>query len=254
MLFDSMHKGVIAYIIILILLVIFAYYLYQTSRPVSKPIHVVTTIKNTTITTTTTQTTTVNSSLTKVASCLSSSPVVAIPNGNFSSGTYADWVATGYGFGSAPLNLTWANEKGDYYGAPWSGFGNNTFAATTFQKGLAIQPGNLTSKPFEVVLPFLNFKIISPLNNLVYIEILKDNKPAIVAHFNTYAVPGNINAQSTFENASIFLGNLLCQNVSIRVVFVGTGLSTTQFIAVTGFYLSSKPVSAPNVTVNETVV
>jgi len=86
------------------------------------------------------------------------------------------------------------------------------------------------------------------------VEILKNQTPVIVAHFNTYAVPGNTNGQSTFENASIFLGDLLCQNVSVRIVFLETGSTTTNFVAVTGFYLSSKPVSAPNVLVNETVL
>ncbi|MGC8676538.1 MAG: hypothetical protein ACP5T3_03450 [Candidatus Micrarchaeia archaeon] len=212
-------------------------------------------VSNSTKTTTNTiSNTTSTTTISALASCISGLQEVAIPNGNFSTGTYADWNITGYGFSSEPLNLTNANKNGGYYGAPWSNYGNNTFAATTFQKGLAVQPGNLTSKPFLVTEPFLNFKIVSSQNNDIYVEILHNGKPAIVAHYNTYAAPGNPNPQTTFENASIPLSTLLCQNVSIRVVFVATGLSTTQYIAVTGFYLSKTPTYTPGIVVNQTLV
>ncbi len=109
-----MHKGVIAYVIILILLIVFAYYMYVSSKSAVKPTHVVTTIPLNTSSSSTTVTTTINSSLNKVAYCLSSRPIVQLPNGNFSTGTYEDWNVTEYGFSSAPLNLTWANKKGAY--------------------------------------------------------------------------------------------------------------------------------------------
>lgn len=250
-----MHKGVIAYLVLLIILIIAAYYFYTTSKAYVKP---ATTTTTTTIPSNRLANVSINMSknttspITVVASCLSSKPTMPIPNGNFSTGTYLDWYETGYGFGSAPLNLTSANEHGGYYGAPWNNFGNNTYAATTFQKGLAVQPGNLTSAPFEVTEPFLNFKIISSQDNNIYVEILEHNKPVIVVHYNTYAAPGNLNAQSTFENASIPLASLLCKNVSIRLVFVATGLSTTKYMAATGFYLSKTPVETPGIVVNET--
>ena len=159
---------------------------------------------------------------------MSNLPAVPVPNGNFSTGTFADWNVSGPGFGTAPLNLTQANKNAGYYSAPWSNFGNNTFAATTFEKGLAVQPGNITSAP-----------------------ILHDGKPAIVVHYNTYAASSS-NAQSTFQNASIPLATLLCKNVSIKVVAIATGISTTNFVAVTGFQLSKTPRATPGIVVNET--
>lgn len=41
-----------------------------------------------------------------------------IINGNLATGTYTGWNATGEGFGSAPLNLTSANNNMCYYGQP----------------------------------------------------------------------------------------------------------------------------------------
>jgi len=250
-----MHKGILAYIVILIILVIVAYvFFYSAKHLPPKPIVITTTIlaTNSVNSSKTSTTTTTISPITVIASCLSNKAVVPIPNGNFSTGTYADWNVTGAGFSLAPINLTYANKNYGYYGAPWSNFGNNTFAATTYQKGLAVQPGNLTSSAFEVTEPFLNFKIVSPQNDLIYVEILYQGKPVIVVHYNTYNVPGNPNPQTTFENASIPVATLLCKNVSVRIVTDEVGLSTTSYVAVTGFYLSKTPISTPGIVVNTT--
>ncbi|MEM4034772.1 MAG: hypothetical protein QW257_02485 [Candidatus Micrarchaeaceae archaeon] len=228
-------------------------YIYETSKaPIIRPKTTTTSLTTIPSGKVSNTSTSVSTTISPIAVCISSLQTVPISNGNFSTGTYADWNVTGYGFGSAPLNLTNANKQGGYYAAPWSNFGNNTFAATTFQKGLAVQPGNLTSNPFLVTEPFLNFKVISSQNDNIYIEILQAGKPRIIVHYNTYAAPGNINAESTFENASIPLSTLACKNVSIRLVFIATGTSTTNYLAATDFYLSKTPVSTPGIVINQT--
>ncbi|MGC8629334.1 MAG: hypothetical protein ACP5T4_03975 [Candidatus Micrarchaeia archaeon] len=245
-----MHKGIIAYIVILLVLIVLTFIFLHSSKPVFVSPSTIT-VNSIVIKTSTTSTSTTALPITVIASCMSNLPAVPVPNGNFSTGTFADWNVSGPGFGTAPLNLTLANKNVGYYSAPWSNFGNNTFAATTFEKGLAVQPGNITSAPFQVTEPFLNFKIISPSYSLIYVEILHDGKPAIVVHYNTYAASSS-NAQSTFQNASIPLATLLCKNVSIRVVAIATGISTTNFVAVTGFQLSKTPRATPGIVVNET--
>jgi hypothetical protein len=107
-----------------------------------------------------------------------------------------------------------------------------------------------------VVEPFLNFRLISPPNNNLYIEILQGSIPVIVTHFNTYNAPNNTNATSTFEAASIPLGVVMCQNVSIKIVanVGGTVTTHTGYIAAGDFYLSKTPVQAPGVVMNQTIV
>jgi hypothetical protein len=112
--------------------------------------------------------------------------------------------------------------------------------------------GNLTSYYFLVNEPYLNFKIISPQSDQLYVQILYNGSPAITDHFNSYRVPGNQqNATSTFENASITLLPLLCREVQIKVV-AGTstasgGTANLDYIAVTGFYMSKRPISSPDI-------
>jgi len=253
-----MHKGIIAYIVVLIILIVITLVFLHGSTKTPK---VTTTIipKNTTTTTIApvTNVTTITSTTTSITipSCLSQSAEVPVYNGNFSTGNYTGWFTSGDGFGSAPLNLTYANENGGYYNHTWIGYDGN-FVATTFHGGLALQPGNLTSKPFKVVEPYLNFRIISPQNNLLYVEILVNGKPVIVAHYNTYNAPGNQYPSSEFVNASMPLSLLMCQNVSIRVVanVVGSIATRNMYIAVGDFYQSRQPNSAPGIIVNQTII
>jgi hypothetical protein len=203
--------------------------------------------------------TTQNTTSTIFSYCLSHEPTVAVQNGDFATGTYAGWNATGPGFGSVPFNLTNANSNVNpnytgYYGAPWSGY-NGTFFATSFQTGETIQTGNLTSLPFEVSELYLNFKIISQQDSNLYVEILKGGIPAIVTHYNTYiSPPGVQNPQSTFVNASIPVGTLLCQNVSIRLVagIIGKSSQGTDYIAAGDFYQSATSAVNPTEPVNQT--
>ncbi|MGC8572112.1 MAG: hypothetical protein ACP5RI_03240 [Candidatus Micrarchaeia archaeon] len=170
-------------------------------------------------------------------------------NGNFSTGTYIGWQLTGKGFGSKPLNLTEANNNTIrcYIGSPWRGY-NGTYVATTFNCGISNAPGNLTSSLFYANKPFLNFKIISPEDNLLYVEILYSNDtPAIIAHYNTYNMNNTINASSTFMNATIPL--LTVQGKPIRIRVVADTLSRERFIAVGDFELSNQPKETPGILV-----
>lgn len=177
----------------------------------------------------------------------SNASIVYIPNGNFSTGTYEYWNTTGTGFGNAPFNLTLANKEGNYYGIKWNGYTNTNFAGSTFRGGLAESPGNLTSSQFLDNDSYINFKILSPFNNATYIELLENQTPVLTAHFNTYNASGNVNAQTTFVNASLPIYEFSCHDLRIRIVSGYVGTSTTQYIMATDFYLSNKEITTPGI-------
>lgn len=264
-----MQRAIIAYFVILIILVIVALILGGklggggATTTVAGGDH--TSTATTTTGTTTLNTSTQTTTTVFFGSCMSSNATVPIRNGNFSTGTYDGWNVTGPGFGTQPFDIMSANNNTDvnftgYYGAPWSGY-NGRYMATTFQIGTTLQAGNLTSLPFEVTALYLNFKILSEQNQLLYVEILKGNKPIIVAHYDTYASVLTRNfsnstlTQSTLLNASMPLGTLFCQNISIRLVAGLTGRSSqgTGYIAAGDFYLSSSPAKNPTQPVNQII-
>jgi hypothetical protein len=169
-----------------------------------------------------------------------------IYNANFSDGKYTGWNASGSGFGKAPLNITYANSAAIncYQGTPWVNYIGGFFA-TTFTCGTSVSPGNLTSEPFRVnpKTPFLNFRIISPSDSLIYVQILQVNgqnqTSAIVAHFNTYNISLNANVNSQFQNVSIPLTTLTNKVVRIRVV--ASTVQPQRYMAVGDFSLGSLP-------------
>lgn len=190
------------------------------------------------------------------SSCISPSNNASIFNGNFSTGTYAGWTSEGLGFGTVPTNLTYANSQHSYYSIPWTGAEANFFA-TNFKGGLQVVGGNLTSESFLITEPYLNFKIISPQSSQLYVQILHNGAPTITTYFNTFtATQQGGNSTSTFVNASINLLPLICQHAQIKVV-AGTALVTgganLNYMAVTGFYMSKKPVSTRGVIINQSV-
>jgi hypothetical protein len=174
-------------------------------------------------------------------------PVVVYPyiyNANFSNGAYTGWNLTGSGFGPAPLNISYVNANGCFFGAPWSNY-IGTFFASTYTCGLGVSPGNLTSSPFRVNPkdPFLNFRIISPQDSLIYVEILEVNganeTPAIIGHFDTYNISLGANVTSTFANASMPLTTLSNKVVMIRVV--ASTVERQRYISIGNFSLGSLP-------------
>ena len=173
--------------------------------------------------------------------CLSSTPTVPIFNGNFSTGNFIGWNVTGDGFGSAPLNITYQNQNNTANSSDiWKGY-NGTFFASTYQGGITISPGNLTSRPFEVTEPYLNFRIDSPQENEIYVEVLKNGVPAVRDFYDTLGQSGN--NYRTFMNASIPLATLFCSNVTIKVVadVVSTPSTHYDFMAIGDFYTSRNP-------------
>ncbi|HUC38665.1 MAG TPA: hypothetical protein VL944_00865 [Candidatus Acidoferrum sp.] len=161
-----------------------------------------------------------------------------IYNGNFTSGAYTGWNITGAGFGTAPLNLTHADNSSCYVGSPWSNIPGQ-FVASTYSCGLQASPGNLTSSPFIASEPFINFKIVSKPHAGLYIEVLTNDSPAIIAVYNTYNISQPGNSSSTFRNATIPLTNVVGKVVRLRIVSATT--TKQNFIVAGGFYLSSKP-------------
>ncbi|MGC8669761.1 MAG: hypothetical protein ACP5TL_01245 [Candidatus Micrarchaeia archaeon] len=173
-------------------------------------------------------------------------------NGAFSDGKYTGWNVTGKGFGILPFNMSYANQNNCYLGRPWSNYNGNYFA-TTYTCGLSVSPGNITSSTFIVNAsnPFLNFKIISPINNQLYVEILNGNTPLITAHYNTFNITAGGYSMSTFQNATIPLTSFVGDIVRIRVVAQVVG--TQKFIAVGDFSLAPKPIMNPAILVNMSI-
>lgn len=194
-----------------------------------------------------------------------------IYNGNFGNGQYTGWTLTGRGFGSAPLNITYADSHGMCYeGTPWTGYDGNYFA-TTYTCGSAVSVGNITSSPFLVdpSKPFLNFKIISPQNNDLYVELLKANykfengtqtyvngTPLLIAQYNTYNFSVNPNSTSTFANVTIPLTQYINEKLEIRVVAAvsNSNLDSKAYIAVGDFTLANRPNQEIDIVANITTV
>jgi hypothetical protein len=182
--------------------------------------------------------------------CVPSTPTeMPIYNGNFNTGTYLGWNVTGKAFGNAPLNLTYQNKQHNYYGAPWSGY-NNTFVASTFQ-GFVSGQGNLTSAPFQVTEPYLNFKIISAQNKGLYMEVISNNSVFEKVYFDTFNSSLTSNYFTTYLNGSINLYPLLCKNASIRIVsdLEASISSKYSYISAGNFYLGPSPVQTPGILV-----
>lgn len=173
-------------------------------------------------------------------------------NGNFSTGTYVGWNVIDPGFGTQPFNITYGNAHQCYLNRTWSGY-NGNFFATTYNCGITNAAGTLTSSPFVVngTKPFLNFKIISPLDKGLYIQVLSGGIPSITAYYNTfnYSTSGS-NPQSTFQNASIPLATLAGKPVQVRIV--SQTLKFQTFIAVGDFALSNRPHQQQGILVNLT--
>ncbi|MDE1810830.1 MAG: hypothetical protein KGH66_02215 [Candidatus Micrarchaeota archaeon] len=170
-------------------------------------------------------------------------------NGQFSTGTYLGWAETNPGFGTAPLNITYAVKPSVscYVGQPWAGY-NGTYFATNYNCGLQAGAGNLTSSLFYVspTKPFLNFRIISPASANLYVLILGgSNQPLVTAHYNTFNHTASGNAATTFRNASIPLSAFVGKPVKIRLVATSSNQQT--YMAAGDFALSSRPVTTPGI-------
>ncbi len=173
-------------------------------------------------------------------------------NGNFTNGLYTGWNETGVGFGSKPLNITYANQNptsGCYLGQKWANF-VGSYVATTYSCGTQVSQGNLTSSIFYASKSFLNFKIISPGNNFIYVVILYNNTPYITVHYNTFNSSQGANASSTFRNASIPLVTVINKPIQVRVV-ADTQIPQN-FVAIGNFALSNKPLQDRGIVQNIT--
>ncbi len=183
-------------------------------------------------------------------------------NGGFQNGKYTGWSIEGRGFGKGPINLTAAdtvssNSPGCYFSTPWANY-NGTYFATTYNCGLSVAPGNITSSPFLVDQPFLNFRMVSPDDNFIYVEVLQNGTPYTVVHCNTFNVSAyqNLrlyqNISSTFRNISVPLYNAANKPVQIKVV--ADTLSNNHYIAIGDFAMSNRPQQDPGSFCNVTLV
>jgi len=166
-----------------------------------------------------------------------------IYNANFSNGQYTGWNVGGSGFGSGPTNITYANSNAVncYYGSPWSNY-VGTYFASTYTCGLSVSPGNLTSEPFKVNprTPFLNFRIVSPADSLIYVEVLQvGGNGSVVGRFNTLNISKGANISTTFANVSMPLTTLANKVVQIRVV--AATVQRQRYMAIGDFALGNLP-------------
>ncbi len=267
------NKGIIAYAIIFVVIVVVSwFFLISPSRA-----HITTTtsIAGVNLSSTTTviggiSTTTTNVTTTTInyGSCVSKAATVPIFNGNFSYGNYTGWMVNGYGFNDTqyklhgPLNISLANANAlnsslRPNNATWRGYTGN-FIATSYQGGLNLRVGNITSRNFLVTEPYLNFKVISPQSGELYVTILTNGQPYVTTFFNTYSFVDNQTQYppaTTFRNASIPLAGIICQNATIMVEakVVGSAVNKLQYIAVGDFYMGKTAVATPGIVVNQTI-
>ncbi len=263
-------KAIAAFAVILMLILVFTYFQFLHNSGTTPPPRIVgngpapganhtanSTSPANTILNGTKNTTTIPPS---PINCVSPNASAVINNGNFATGTYGGWNITGQGFlnssGSAvPTNILAANANWAYYVGPWIGY-SGTYFASTYHGGISLTPGNLTSVPFKVVEPYLNFRIISPQSSLLYVELLQNGKPYLVAHYDTLTTTGNNSQQSIFVNETLPLLNLLCKNVSVRVSsgIVGSISTVRDYIAVGDFVQSKSDLTTPGTVINASIV
>ncbi len=180
-------------------------------------------------------------------------------NGNFSNGQYTGWNASGAGFGTKPFNITYANNAivKCYLSSPWNS-SPGQYVASTYRCGTQTAPGNLTSSEFIANKPFLNFKIVSNQHGNIYVEILRNGSPAIVAAYNTFnlslpnsTIKGKNVTTSIFRNATIPLTTVAGKIVRIRLVSSSVG--TQYFMLAGGFRLSDTPNQQRGILINLTM-
>lgn len=244
-------KGVIAFVIILAILGVGAYYISKGGFGIQHPVTIktVSTIPaNTTVHATTFSTTILTTSLPPVnfTSCIAKTQNANINNGDFSSGNYSGWNVSGAAWGTKPLNITFANNNEEHYGSKWANY-KGTFFATTYQVGTYIGSGNLTSHPFVATEPYINFRIVSSQQQQLYVQIFGNNKLFTTVHYDTFNTSLSGNYLSNFFNVSIGIAPILCQNVTINVVSGVANPPRYDYIAVGDFYMSKRPMQDPGV-------
>jgi hypothetical protein len=166
-----------------------------------------------------------------------------ILNANFSNGQYTGWNTSGKGFGSRPLNLSYANSNvvGCYFGAPWSNY-PGTYFATTYTCGTSVSPGNLTSNPFRVdpKNPFLNFRLVSPDDSGIYVEVFQvGGNATVIGHFNTFNISFGPNVSTTFANVSLPLTTMA--NKIVRIKVVSDTVQQQRYMAIGEFSMENLP-------------
>ncbi len=246
-------------ILVVIIAAVFAIYIMLSNGSINhaSTTSTITTTVNSIATENVSSTTTIKTNQTH--SCESNESTVSIYNGNFSTGTFFGWTTYGKGFGTAPLNLTYANNKNDYYVDQWSGYNSNSnYAATTFRNGASPVPGNI-SLTYVPILPYLNFQIFSPPSPELYVELIPSNGPATIMHYNTLNGTRN-DTLNEFADASINVTRLMCQSVTVRIV-ANVSMSASQagtvssnqnlYMAVGGFYQSSQPSETSGINVTD---
>ncbi|MGC8567810.1 MAG: hypothetical protein ACP5RP_00925 [Candidatus Micrarchaeia archaeon] len=175
----------------------------------------------------------------------------SIYNGNFSTGSYEGWIVKGKAFGSAPVDINNANTEMCYPAYPWTGY-KGLYFASTYNCGSNWFNGSLTSYPFKVTKPFLNFQVVSSFNNGYYIYLLQNSTPVMVVTVQTF----NLTNQPTnyyFKNVTIPLFNYINKTMQIEIV---SNLQQRRrgVFAIGNFYLSDGIYQSPNVAVNMTYI
>lgn len=245
-------------VVVIIIIAAGAYFVlsnHGTSTSATTTVYSNTTTPTTVVASTTTGTSTTGTTsasttpTTTVATTTISSSPSYVPNGNFSTGTYANWTVNGTGFGKTPLNVKTANADLCYIGGPWTNY-NGTYFATTFTCGTQVTTGNLTSGYFTASEPYLNFRIISQASSGLYVEILYNGVPKVISHYNTYNSSNGADGSYTFYNASMPLTSVQGDAVQVRVV--AATLQSQSFIAIGDFVIAQNANQAKGILLNTT--
>ncbi|MEM0107020.1 MAG: hypothetical protein QXS81_02310 [Candidatus Micrarchaeaceae archaeon] len=174
---------------------------------------------------------------------IKSSVYTYVFNGDFGSGTYSGWNVTGNAFGSAPISISYANSNGCYpENTQWSGYGKQYFASTYSCSMQTRSAGNLTSSPFLVTKPFLNFQVIGYYSPYIYVGIIYNNRTVVKGYFNTYKFSNGAQETFMFRNVTIPLTTVFGKIVRIRITV--NEIQEYEYIAVGNFTLSDKPASS----------
>ncbi|MDD5318049.1 MAG: hypothetical protein PHF51_04965 [Candidatus ainarchaeum sp.] len=163
-------------------------------------------------------------------------PNTYIPNGGFESGTYEHWTVSDDGFGTQPADMPQVNVQAMYLDTPYSNY-QGSFAASSYlaQRDPGAR-GSLTSEPFTISKPYLEFLVTGMQHAQIYVELWVDGAP--VKHFE----PDN--PSTRFQRVSWSVAQWVGRTGSIRV-FDGSVARPRGYVEVDDFYLTDANTTVP---------
>lgn len=160
-----------------------------------------------------------------------------LPNGNFETGDYSYWTVEELGFGSAPSDLIAANAERMYVGQPYTNFEGRYAASSFLPRRDAGARGTLTSDPFTISKPYLEFLVTGVENAQIYVELWVEGRAV------KHREPDN--PTTSFERISWDVRQWTGKTGYIKVVD-GSATRPHGFIEADDFYLIDSPTTTPS--------